>query len=192
MRSDIRIAISRAFAVWIILIVGMSSPSSTVVPPSVRVYPSATFSAKISGAPTSKISGTPTSVQRKVSPPTRPTNATVCLAQALFFEARGEPAEGLQAVAATVFNRVEHADYASSICGVVYQPYQYSWTLIRENWARRPPTKFIRLAKEFIQNRAKLQDQYPVTHYHHANIHPTWANTLEYITTIGQHKFYRG
>lgn len=184
MRSHIRIAISRVFAVWIILIAGMSSPSSTVMSPSGRVYPSATFSAKISDAPTS--------VQRKASPPTRPTNATVCLAQALFFEARGEPAEGLQAVAATVFNRVEHADYAPSICGVVYQPYQYSWTLIRENWARRPPTNFIRLAKEFIQNRAKLQDQYPVTHYHHANIHPTWANTLEYITTIGQHKFYRG
>ena len=44
-----------------------------------------------------------------------------CLAEAIYFEARGEVEEGQVAVAQVVLNRVKNPSYPDSICGVVYQ-----------------------------------------------------------------------
>lgn len=126
-----------------------------------------------------------------VRPPTHPTIAAVCLAQNLYFEANNEPLEGLQAVAATVFNRMLlRGEYPSSVCGVVYQPFQYSWTTDFANWSRMPPTIFLQMAREFLQDRDILTQEYPVTHFHHVAITPPWSKTLPYVMTVGQHKFY--
>lgn len=181
MTYSIRIVLSRIFALWILLIVCMSSvPLRTgSVTSSVNVL-----------APT-VMSGVSAIRVPRVSVH-RPSSAVMCLAQTLFFEARNQPVEGLRAVAATVFNRVDHAHYASSVCAVVYQPYQYSWTLIRSNWQRRPPNFYMQLATAFIENRESLQEQYPVTHFHRFDVHPQWSDALEYVITIGHHKFYRG
>jgi len=43
-------------------------------------------------------------------------------------EARGEGIEGMQAVHQVVLNRVNSRKYPSTICGVVLQKYQFSWT----------------------------------------------------------------
>lgn len=51
-----------------------------------------------------------------------------CLALNIYFEARGEPPEGQWAVAMVTMNRVQHRHYPSSVCGVVWQPRQFSWT----------------------------------------------------------------
>jgi hypothetical protein len=176
--------VSRVFAVWMILIAFMSAPS-LVTPPT--PLPSVlSVAATLSGPP--HVQPSPMARRRVV----RPSNATLCLAQVIFFEAGTESFEGMQAVAATVFNRVGLPGYSSSICGVVYQPYQYSWTLHRSNWMRRPPTQYVKLATLFLQERAELEEEYPVTHFHRTDIKPAWSKTLEYVVTIGQHKFYRG
>lgn len=186
MLHHIRVAMSRVFALWIIAIALMSpSPFTANSRPLISVG----HVVSSLSAPTPMRSAP---ITRRSITVTRPTNATLCLAQALFFEAGTEPIEGLEAVAATVFNRTDHDHYASSICAVVYQPYQYSWTLIRENWKRRPPAVYMQMAKTFIQERKELQEEYPVTHFHHINITPAWSKTLEYVATIGAHKFYRG
>ncbi len=44
-----------------------------------------------------------------------------CLAQAVYFEARGEPTEGQAAVARVILNRVGDERFPSTICGVVFQ-----------------------------------------------------------------------
>ena len=44
-----------------------------------------------------------------------------CLAEALYFEARGEPIKGQLAVGEVVLNRVEDPRYPNSICKVVNQ-----------------------------------------------------------------------
>ena len=44
-----------------------------------------------------------------------------CLAQAVYFEARGEPTEGQAAVARVILNRVGDDRYPGTICGVVFQ-----------------------------------------------------------------------
>jgi N-acetylmuramoyl-L-alanine amidase len=51
-----------------------------------------------------------------------------CLAQNIYHESRGESIEGQFAVAFVTLNRTEDENFPSSICGVVYQRGQFSWT----------------------------------------------------------------
>ena len=51
-----------------------------------------------------------------------------CLSEAIYHESRGEPLEGKKAVANVVLNRLESKMFPSSICKVVYQRKQFSWT----------------------------------------------------------------
>lgn len=48
-------------------------------------------------------------------------NPMRCLALTLYWEAKGEGADGMRAVAAVVLNRVAHAQFPNDICGVVYE-----------------------------------------------------------------------
>ena len=51
----------------------------------------------------------------------------LCLTSALHAEARGEPPEGIRAVATVIYNRTKHKNYPSDFCGVIKQPYQFSY-----------------------------------------------------------------
>ena len=51
-----------------------------------------------------------------------------CLAEGIYFEARGEPESGQAAVAQVILNRVRNPAYPKTICGVVYQ---------NQNWRHR-------------------------------------------------------
>ena len=48
-------------------------------------------------------------------------HAEKCLSEAIYFEARGEPLEGQEAVAQVVMNRVFSGYYPHDVCGVVFQ-----------------------------------------------------------------------
>lgn len=54
-------------------------------------------------------------------------SALMCMALAIYMEARGEPIESKIAVAAVTLNRTKDKDYPSTICGVVNQSGQYTW-----------------------------------------------------------------
>lgn len=51
-----------------------------------------------------------------------------CLAQNIYHESRGESIQGQFAVAFVTLNRTEDENFPRSICGVVYQKGQFSWT----------------------------------------------------------------
>lgn len=51
-----------------------------------------------------------------------------CLALNIYFEARGEAPEGQLAVGLVSMNRVHSKRYPNSICRVVWQKRQFSWT----------------------------------------------------------------
>ncbi len=51
-----------------------------------------------------------------------------CLALNIYHEARGEPHEGQLAVAYVTMNRMVSHRYPNSVCGVVWQRKQFSWT----------------------------------------------------------------
>lgn len=52
----------------------------------------------------------------------------ICLAETIYYEARGDSLIGREAVADVVLNRVNHKVFPNSICEVVYQKGQFSWT----------------------------------------------------------------
>ena len=53
---------------------------------------------------------------------------TDCMTANIYHEARGESLKGQYAVAHVVMNRVHHEQFPNSVCEVVFQPKQFSWT----------------------------------------------------------------
>ncbi|HET6377258.1 MAG TPA: cell wall hydrolase [Methylocella sp.] len=123
-----------------------------------------------------------------------------CLAEAIYFEARGESAEGQAAVAQTVLNRAASGLYPSTICSVVYQSRehdkgcQFSFACsgaplrITESGAWRRAQQ---IAADVVKGTAYVPDIGSSTHFHAAYVRPRWARRLEKMDVIGHHIFYK-
>ncbi|MBN8501717.1 MAG: cell wall hydrolase [Sphingomonadales bacterium] len=126
------------------------------------------------------------------------TRALDCLTAAIYYEAASEPDQGQRAVAQVVLNRVAHPAYPNTVCGVVYQGServtgcQFSFTCDGA-LARRPSAFFWDRARRTAMAALSGYVEPSVglaTHYHTIQIHPYWAPSLNFITTIGAHRFY--
>lgn len=131
-----------------------------------------------------------------------------CLTQNIYFEARGEGALGMQAVAYVTLNRVHSGRYPTSVCGVVYQgdrdvngnripsKCQFSWTCdgtvkkIRQPWLWDDAQK---VAKNVMLTYSKDKDPtYGSLFYHNTAVNSPFRNMSVIKTTmIGNHIFYR-
>ena len=116
-----------------------------------------------------------------------------CLANAVYFEARGEPIEGQLAVAEVVLNRTRSGRYPSTICAVVTQPWQFSFVrngiipaADRTSEAWRRAVAVARIAERGAQ-RLLPRD---VLWYHADYVSPSWGRRLARNTKIGIHIFY--
>ena len=109
-----------------------------------------------------------------------------CLITNVYHEARGEPYEGKVAVAKVTMNRVNHPSYPKTICGVVYQPKQFSWT-IKPSKAKINPKEWYESAKASIEA-YNMEGGLAATHYHNFTVSPKW--NLQEVVTIGNHIFY--
>lgn len=76
-----------------------------------------------------------------------------CLAQNIYHESRGEPIRGQLAVAFVTLNRMEDERFPDSICGVVFQKGQFSWTPRKPKI--REPTAWT-VATDLAQQAAEL------------------------------------
>lgn len=122
-----------------------------------------------------------------------------CLAEALYFEARGESVKGQFAVAEVIMNRVDHDYYPSSLCGVIKQgtgrKYQCQFTYTCDGMAEniRERGAFERVGKvaEMMINGAPRVLTDGATHYHTKAVSPSWSRKFKRTTTIGVHHFYR-
>ena len=117
-----------------------------------------------------------------------------CLANAVYFEARGEPIEGQLAVAEVVLNRAGSGKYPTSLCGVVTQPWQFSFVrnriipaADRSSEAWRKAVAIARIAQDRVSD--QLTDD--VLWYHADYVAPSWGRRLNRSTKIGLHIFYR-
>ena len=119
-----------------------------------------------------------------------------CLAVALFFETRGEPQEGMEAVANVIINRVEDSRYPDTVCGVVWEPYAFSYT--HDGLSDDPKrhtgyqdklawVKAQEVAKDALQGNLLGITS---THYHATNVLPFWAKHYILDTRVGNHLFY--
>ena len=125
--------------------------------------------------------------------------STVCLAQAVYYEANGEPLVGQRAVAQVVLNRVRDRAFPHSVCGVVFQGStrrtgcQFSFTCDGSMAHRREPYAWARARG--VAEAALAGNVYaPVggaTFYHTDAILPWWASSLTRIGSVGAHIFYR-
>jgi spore germination cell wall hydrolase CwlJ-like protein len=123
-----------------------------------------------------------------------------CLADAIYFEARGEPVRGQIAVAQVVMNRVFSRYYPNSVCGVVYQnsnrrACQFSFACDRiPNDRINEPAAMDRakqIAHDTLDGKYWLTDVGKATHYHARWVHPHWVREMQRLDRIGVHTFYR-
>lgn len=124
-----------------------------------------------------------------------------CLALNVYHEARGEPIEGQLAVALVTMNRVRHERYPDTVCKVVWQPRQFSWT--RDGRSDRPTDgeawkRALEIAtfvyKRYDGLRATTNGALDVTKgaiYYFApkKVNPHWARYKVVTREIGGHVF---
>ena len=122
-----------------------------------------------------------------------------CLAQAIYYEARGESHVGQMAVAEVVVNRARSRHYPDKFCDVVYEG---SWrstgcqfTFTCDGSLRHKPRGLAWQQANLIAAQVMMGVSRPLTHdathYHTTEVAPVWSASLIETTRIGAHIFYR-
>jgi len=129
---------------------------------------------------------------------------TRCLSLAIYHEARGEPAEGQNAVGRVILNRAASRFYPDTICGVVYQNAarlnrcQFSFACDGKSdqagnmraWQAAVAMAERLLCRDECGGVAISADLIRSTHYHATYVRPSWSRKLRRTGQIGSHVFY--
>lgn len=123
-----------------------------------------------------------------------------CLAEAIYFEARGEAVRGQIAVAQVVLNRAFSGKYPETVCGVVYQnkhrhlACQFTFACDNNKDVIREPDMWERarkISKAMLDGQLWLPEVDKSTHYHAYWVRPSWVNEMKRMYKTGVHTFYR-
>jgi hypothetical protein len=123
-----------------------------------------------------------------------------CLAEAIYFEARGEAVRGQIAVAQVVLNRAFSGKYPTTVCGVVYQnkyrhfACQFTFACDNVRDVIREPDMWDRaqkIAGAMLDGRLWLPEVNKSTHYHAYWVRPSWVSEMKKMYKFGVHTFYR-
>lgn len=120
----------------------------------------------------------------------------VCLACNLYFEARGEEELGIIAVATVTLNRVKSGEYPNSICEVVWQAWQFSWTNDGKPDQMYSPKVWVvvlEITKKVMDAKMTSTLGANVLWYHRFDVKPKsgWSENLIVAARIGDHKFFK-
>lgn len=122
-----------------------------------------------------------------------------CLAEALYFEARGESLQGQVAVAEVILNRRDSGLYPDSVCAVVGQGggrgggCQFSYKCdgyadtIREKGAY---VQVVKVAQAMLAGAPRALTG-GAMYYHNGSVRPAWSRRFALTAKIGTHRFYR-
>jgi N-acetylmuramoyl-L-alanine amidase len=117
-----------------------------------------------------------------------------CLAKNIFHEAGVEDELGMFAVAQVTINRVRNARYPNSICDVVMQSAQFSWTNDRSRrWTHPSGPKWElskQIAKKVIKDGYRVPALQAAMFYHADYVSPNWRDPNAVVAQIGTHIFY--
>lgn len=122
-----------------------------------------------------------------------------CLAEALYFEARGESVKGQFAVAEVILNRVDSGSFPSTACRVIHQGtgryLQCQFTYTCDGYADRIGEKAVwrqvgKIARFMLDGKERSLTG-GATHYHTRAVNPRWARVFPRTATIGAHHFYQ-
>ena len=122
------------------------------------------------------------------------TDEANCIAVAVYHEARGESLEGQLAVAQVIMNRAASGKYPANWCGVVKQPWQFSF--VRNGQFPSVDQSSDAWRKALGVTRLAVANAVPSVPkdclWYHANyVAPRWSNNLRRVEQIGAHIFYR-
>ncbi|MGV3481741.1 MAG: cell wall hydrolase [Sphingobium sp.] len=122
-----------------------------------------------------------------------------CLAAVGLYEAGSGDADGQRAVIQVVLNRLRHPAFPKTICGVVFQGSERStgcqFTFTCDGAMRRIPS-----ADAWARARAVAEQMLGghvytavgnATHYHTDWVVPYWSASLDKVTAVGTHLFFR-
>lgn len=117
-----------------------------------------------------------------------------CMAKNIYHEAGYESDLGKYAVAQVTINRMKDPRFRKTVCGVVFEPYQFSWA---NNHSRRWTTprgegwqEAKHIARDVLENGKRVHGMSDALFYHATYVRPSWARTKDRLTRIGLHIFY--
>ncbi len=124
------------------------------------------------------------------------TDEANCIAVAVYHEARGESLEGQLAVAKVIMNRAASGKYPGSWCGVVKQPWQFSFVNPRSGYMPSVDTASASWRKALGVTRLAVANAVQSVPsdclwYHADYVAPSWGRRLTKVNKIGAHIFYR-
>lgn len=116
-----------------------------------------------------------------------------CLARNIYHEARGQPRKGQEAVALVTLNRLDEDE---SVCDVVYEKAQFSWTLfkkIRNSKIRnlKAYNQAKAIAKKAIEGRIDDFTNGATHYYAYKQVTPKWSKVGYDKQVIGDHIFMK-
>lgn len=129
-----------------------------------------------------------------------------CLAQNIYFEARGSTLADQAAVADVVLNRVQAQGFPGTVCGVVQQAHrdangnvkrnkcQFSWYCDKnldkpreaKAWLSAQYVAYAMIHKNYLRGITN-----GATHYHASYVKPYWRKAFMPVGQIGAHIYYR-
>jgi spore germination cell wall hydrolase CwlJ-like protein len=116
-----------------------------------------------------------------------------CLAEAVYYEARGEPVQGRAAVAYVVLNRAKSGEFPETPCAVVAEGCQFSYRC-----DGRPESLAVRADRDAAFTTAKAvltgvvaDPTHGALFFHASRIRPGWFESRTRVGKIGNHVFYR-
>ncbi len=119
-----------------------------------------------------------------------------CAAQNIYFESRGEPDLGQLGVGQVVLNRVNSHKWPDTICDVVWQEKQFSWTHDGKSDRIKLSTKqdrrvWIKSVFYAVTSMVENDATNGATHYHNTSVEPYWVASMTQTAHIGNHIFYK-
>ena len=131
-------------------------------------------------------------------------NGRICLAEALYYEARDQGWRGMLAVGIVIQNRVRDARYPETACGVVRQGkywrgkpvrHQCQFSYYCDGKPERPAEKeawrqAVDIATLLTTTDVEIAGLEGATHYHASWVQPSWSTALVRRKQIGGHIFY--
>jgi len=115
-----------------------------------------------------------------------------CLADNIYFEALTESTAGQVAVGNVTMNRVTHSAFPDTVCDVVWERKQFSWT--HDGKSDTPSSKkaydeVYEIAKA-VYNGNVMDITEGATFYHADYVNPSWNKDMKRVAKIDTHIFY--
>lgn len=125
-----------------------------------------------------------------------------CLAENIYFEARGEPLRGQYAVAEVTMNRLASPHFPDTVCDVVHDTRwdtsrrrlvaHFSWTAFKLRLESGSPEWQQAMDVATVVYDGRYHPIVPNALFYHAtSVNPYWASSKRLVARIGNHIFYR-